>query len=111
VNGDAAGRAIRRIQIEGPTLGEPAARRLRRDVGEAIGGGASALILDCGAVTSFEAPGISGLLVLRERAPAEVRWALAALSPAGQALARELRLHQIFDVYADVEAAARDLSE
>ncbi len=103
--------AVCTIRIDEARLDLPAVERVERLAQAALGAGASALVLDCAAVTSVDPVGLSALLMLRKRTPKGVPMALAALSPALQTLARILRLHDIFDIYADVQGAVWDLSD
>jgi anti-anti-sigma factor len=91
-------------------LDRAAAERLRDDMLRAAARGARAFVIDLGAVEIFDPIGLSVLLMTRREVPAGVRIAIAALRPLGQAIARAMRLHEVFDIYADVRAATADLS-
>jgi anti-anti-sigma factor len=103
--------AVCPIRIDKARLDLLAVERLEKLAQDALGSGASALVIDCAAMTSVDPVGLSALLMLRKRMPEGVPVALAALSPALQTLARILRLHDVFDIYADVQGALRDLSD
>ncbi|WP_437681771.1 STAS domain-containing protein [Sorangium sp. So ce131] len=91
-------------------LDRAAAERLRDDLLQAAGRGARAFVLDLGAVEVFDPIGLSVLLMTRREVPAGVRIAIAALRPPGQTVARAMRLHEVFDIFADVRAATLELS-
>jgi anti-anti-sigma factor len=102
--------AVHTLRVASPELDRAAAVSLQDDLHRALAGGASALILDLAAVERFDPIGLSVLLLAQQEAPAGVRVVIAALRPAGQTIARAMRLHEVFDIYASVQAAETDLA-
>ncbi|WP_437640417.1 STAS domain-containing protein [Sorangium sp. So ce854] len=106
----AADSGVYAVSATSRVLDRAAAERLRADLLGAAARGARAFVVDLGAVEAFDPIGLSVLLTTRREVPAGARVALAALRRQGQAVARAMRLHEVFDIYADAGAAAADLS-
>jgi anti-sigma B factor antagonist len=100
---------ITTIRVASATLDRAAAVALQDDLHEALARGASTLVVDMAAVERFDPIGLSVLLMAREDVSGKLRVVLAALSPPGQTVARVMRLHEVFDIYASVQAATTDL--
>lgn len=101
---------VRRLQVSCARLDTAAARSLLRDAEDAFAGGARALVIDLSRVTFIDSLGVAALAQIVRRAPAGSRIALAALTPYAQTIARVTHLHEVFDIYATVEAAVTALS-
>lgn len=101
---------VRRLQVSCARLDVAAARSLLKDAEDAFAGGARALVLDLSRVTFIDSLGVASLAQIVRRAPAGSRIALAALTPYAQTIARVTHLHEVFDIYATVEAAVTALS-
>jgi anti-sigma B factor antagonist len=101
---------VRRLQVSCARLDTTAARSLLRDAEDAFAGGARALVIDLSRVTFIDSLGVAALAQIVRRAPSGSRIALAALTPYAQTIARVTHLHEVFDIYATVEAAVTALS-
>lgn len=101
---------VRRLQVQSARLDTMAARYLLKDAEAAFASGARALVLDLSRVTFMDSLGVAALAQIGRRAPTGSRIALAALTPYAQTIARVTHLHEVFDIYATVEAAVTALS-
>jgi anti-anti-sigma factor len=101
---------VRRLQVQSARLDTIAARNLLKDAEAAFASGARALVLDLSRVTFMDSLGVAALAQIGRRAPTGSRIALAALTPYAQTIARVTHLHEVFDIYATVEAAVTALS-
>ena len=97
------------LRVASLELDRAAAVHLQDDLHQALALGATALIIDLAAVERFDPIGLSVLLMARQEVPEGMRVVLAALQPAGQTIVRLMHLHEVFDIYASVQAAAMDL--
>jgi anti-anti-sigma factor len=110
VTNGAAPASVHTLRVASLELDREAAVHLQDDLHRALAGGATALILDLAAVERFDPIGLSVLLMARQETPEGMRVVIAALQPAGQTIVRLMHLHEVFDIYASVEAAVRDLA-
>jgi anti-sigma B factor antagonist len=68
------------------------------------------LVVDLRHVGFIDSLGISALATTLRRAPAGSRVVLASLQPSIRAIARMTRLHEVFDIFVDADAAVAALS-
>src|SRR5580698_9028377 len=95
----------RRISVEGSKLGNDAAKRLLRNADRAFKEGALHLVIDLAGVGFMDSLGVSALVAVLRRAPRGGRVVLASMTPYVLCLARLTHLHDVFDIFADADAA------
>lgn len=95
---------VRRLVVPGPRLDARASRATLAVVEGAYPEAPGVLVLDLCDVEYLDSLGIAALVSIRRRAPAGVRVVLAGLTPYVQTAARLVRLHEVFDIFADAGA-------
>ena len=96
---------VRTVAVDGPRLDARASRVVLAAAEAAFPAAPGVLVLDMSRVDFLDSLGIAALVTIRRRAPAGVRVVLAGLTPYVHTAARLVRLHEVFDVFVDANAA------
>lgn len=97
------------ITLEFKKLDSSASPAFRKAVTSAWDAGASVVVLDMTNVVYIDSLGISALISEQRRRPKGSRITLCSLTDYVQDVLEVTRLVQVFDVYADAQAARRAL--
>jgi anti-sigma B factor antagonist len=101
----------RKLVVPTAKLDNAAARQLLRAAELAFKEGVRDLVIDLGAVRFMDSLGISALVTVLRRAPAGGRVVLASMTPYAQTLARLTHLDDVFDIFADADAAMASFAQ
>jgi anti-anti-sigma factor len=100
---------VRQVEARGHELDGRAARQLVRDAEVLFRQGVHSVVIDLGQVSLVDAQGITALLAMKRRMPPGGRVVLACLAPCSLTLLGLARLHECFDIFADVSSALASL--
>ncbi len=101
---------VRVVRLSGP-LDAVASGDVRKQLSELVREGFSRLVIDLEDVSRIDSTGLGALVTtLKAARDRGGELVLASLSPAVRTVVELTRLHRVFDIYDDAEAAASELS-